>query len=131
MRFFWLFAGIAAIISLLGIYSVVTMETTVRRKEMAIRKINGAKTRQIAALLGRFYLWLLLISAAIAFPLTYIFFHLLETSSAMAIWRQMFNYGPLFYLCVFLIVTAFVALTVAAHIRRIARIEPYTIIKSE
>lgn len=131
MRFFWLFAGIAVIISLLGIYSVVTMETTVRRKEMAIRKINGAKPRQIAALLGRFYLWLLLISAAIAFPLTYIFFHLLETSSAMAIWRQMFNYGPLFYLCVFLIVAAFVALTVAAQIRRIARIEPYTIIKME
>lgn len=131
MRFFWLFAGIALVISLLGIYSAVTMETTVRRKEMAIRKINGAKTRQIAALLGRFYLWLLLISAAIAFPLTYIIFHLLETSSAMAIWRQMFNYGPLFYLCVFLIVAAFVALTVAAQIRRIARIEPYTVVKSE
>lgn len=131
MRFFWLFAGIAVIISLLGIYSVVTMETTVRRKEMAIRKINGAKTHQIAALLGRFYLRLLLISAAIAFPFTYIFFHLLETSSAMAIWRQMFNYGLLFYLCVFLIVAAFVTLTVAAQIRRIARIEPYTIVKSE
>ena len=47
------------------------------------------------------------------------------------IWEQMFNYGPLFYLCVFLIVAAFVALTVAAQIRRIARIEPYTIVKSE
>ena len=129
MGIFWLFAGIALVISLLGIYSAVTMETTVRRKEMAIRKINGAKTCQIAALLGRFYLWLLLISAAIAFPLTYIFFHLLETS--LTIWRQMFNYGPLFYLCVFLIVAAFVALTVAAQIRRISRIEPYTIVKSE
>ena len=105
------------------------METTVRRKEMAIRKINGAKTYQIAALLGRFYLWLLLISAAIAFPLTYIFFHLLETS--LTIWRQIFNYGPLFYLSVFLTVAAFVAMTVAAQIRRIARIEPYTVVKSE
>lgn len=131
MGIFWLFAGIALVISLLGIYSAVTMETTVRRKEMAIRKINGAKTRQIAALLGRFYLWLLLISAAIAFPLTYTFFHLLSSSSTIHIWEQMFNYGPLFYLCVFLIVAAFVAMTVAAQIRRIARIEPYTIVKSE
>ncbi|MCQ2073178.1 MAG: ABC transporter permease [Bacteroidaceae bacterium] len=131
MGIFWLFAGIALVISLLGIYSAVTMETTVRRKEMAIRKINGAKTRQIAALLGRFYLWLLLISAAIAFPLTYTFFHLLSSSSTIHIWEQMFNYGPLFYLSVFLIVAAFVAMTVAAQIRRIARIEPYTIVKSE
>ena len=127
---FWLFAGIALIISLLGIYSTVTMETTVRRKEMAVRKINGAKTGQIASLMARLYLWLLLISAAIAFPLTYWFFHLIGTS-AQPLYREMFNYGPLFYLCVFLLVAAFVALTVWAQIRRIARIEPYTIVKSE
>lgn len=127
MGIFWLFAAIALAVSLLGVYSAVTMETTVRRKEMAVRKINGAKTCQIAALLGRFYMWLLVISAAVAFPLTYFFFNWLK----MSIWVQWFNYGPLFYLAVFLIVAAFVALTVSAQIQRIARIEPYTTMKSE
>lgn len=37
------FSVVVLVISLLGVYSAVTIDTEYRRKEMAIRKINGAE----------------------------------------------------------------------------------------
>jgi len=124
---FWLFAGIALIITLLGIYSAITMDTTARRKEMAIRKINGAKTWHIALRFSRLYIMLLAISSAIAFPLCYI---LIDYLGEMG-YRETFNYGPLFFLSVLCLMALFVALTVGAQIYRIAHINPAEIVKSE
>lgn len=124
---FWLFAGIALIITLLGVYSAITMDTTARRKEMAIRKINGAKARHIIARFSRLYLILMTITAAIAFPLTYIFFHWFGNMG----YREHFDYGPLFYLGIFLLMALFVALTVGVQIWKIASINPSKIVKSE
>ena len=46
---------IALIISVLGIYSAITLDTEYRRKEMAIRKINGAGVRQIVLIFAYRY----------------------------------------------------------------------------
>jgi len=127
LKLFWLFAGIALTITLLGIYSAITMDTTMRRKEMAIRKINGAKPRQIIVLFGKFYLRMMLVTAAIAFPVSYIFFNFIKTAG----YREVFNYGFLYYLSIFLLMALFVALTVGVQIFRIARIEPAKVVKSE
>ena len=125
--FFWLFAIIALIITLLGIYSAITMDTTMRRKEMAIRKINGAKARHIAARFARLYIVLLLITATIAFTLTFILFDSIGESG----FRETFNYGFLFYGSIFLLMVVFVALTVGVQIWRISRINPAKIVKAE
>ncbi len=126
LDFFWLFAIIALIITLLGIYSAITMDTAMRRKEMAIRKINGAKARHIAARFARLYIMLLLITATIAFTLSYILFsHLKEE------YREAFDFGFLFYTGIFLLMTVFVTLTIGVQVWRIARINPATIVKSE
>ena len=127
LSLFWLFAGIALIITLLGIYSAITMDTTMRRKEMAIRKINGAKARHIAARFARLYIVLLLITAAVAFTLTFILFNTIGEDG----FRVVFNFGFSFYGCIFLLMAAFVALTVSVQIWRISRIEPASVVKSE
>ena len=127
LSLFWLFAGIALIITLLGIYSAITMDTAMRRKEMAIRKINGAKARHIAASFARLYIVLLLITATIAFSLTFILFNSGEETGI----REIFDYGFLFYSSIFLLMAAFVALTVGVQIWRISRIEPASVVKSE
>ena len=124
---FWLFCFIALAIALLGIYSAITVDTTYRRKEMAIRKINGAKSRHIATLFARLYIRLLVIAAAIAFPLAYLLIDGIVTSNFLTT----FNHGFGFYLGIFLLVAAFVALTVGVQIWRIARIEPASVVKSE
>ena len=127
LSLFWLFAGIALIITLLGIYSAITMDTAMRRKEMAIRKINGAKARHIAASFARLYIVLLLITATIAFTLTFILFNSIGEFG----FRETFDYGVLFYAGIFLLMTAFVALAVGLQIWRISRIEPASVVKSE
>ena len=127
LSLFWLFACIALIITLLGIYSAITMDTAMRRKEMAIRKINGAKARHIAASFARLYIILLLITATIAFTLTFILFNTIAEEGV----RKIFDFGFLFYGSIFLLMTAFVALTVGVQIWRISRIEPASVVKSE
>ena len=127
LSLFWLFAGIALIITLLGIYSAITMDTTLRRKEMAIRKINGAKARHIAARFARLYIVLLLVTATIAFSLTFILFSTIGEDG----FRVVFNFGFAFYGSIFLLMATFVALTVSVQIWRISRIEPASVVKSE
>ena len=127
LSLFWLFAGIALIITLLGIYSAITMDTAMRRKEMAIRKINGAKARHIAASFARLYIVLLLITATIAFSLTFILFNTGEEAGI----REVFDFGFLFYGSIFLLMAVFVTLTVGVQIWRISRIEPASVVKAE
>ena len=127
LALFWLFACIALIITLLGVYSAITVDTAARRKEMAIRKINGAKARHIALRFARFYIILLVITASIAFALTYILFYYVGEVAA----REKFDTGFLFYGSIFLLMTTFVALTISVQVWRIAKDNPSMVVKSE
>ena len=62
------FAIVSIIITLLGVYSSITLDTERRQKEVAIRKVNGAGIRSIIWLFARLYLILLMVTAAITFP---------------------------------------------------------------
>ena len=126
----WLFTAIAIVITLLSVYSAITMDTTARRKEMAIRKINGAKAHHIALWFGRLYILLLGVSAAITFPGTYILFLNINTGERF-IGGDTAAYALLFYLAILLCMTLFVALTIGVQIWRIARIQPAEIVKEE
>src|SRR5690554_2747127 len=61
--------GVAILISVFGIYSMVTLACNRRRKEIAIRKVNGASIKEIFMLFFRQYLWITIASSAVAFPL--------------------------------------------------------------
>ncbi|MBR5611764.1 MAG: FtsX-like permease family protein, partial [Bacteroidaceae bacterium] len=66
------FASIVCVfIAVFGIYSLVTLTCEQRRKEIAIRKVNGAKVKDILFMFFREYLTMLAVSALIAFPVTY------------------------------------------------------------
>ncbi len=53
---------------LFSIISIITADTGARRKEVALRKIHGAKSGDIARLFMLPYLWVLLISFCIGYP---------------------------------------------------------------
>lgn len=63
---------ICVVISIFGIFSLVTLSCEQRRKEIAVRKVNGATVKSILKLFFREYLLLLLIAAALAFPVAYL-----------------------------------------------------------
>ena len=120
------FSIVCLIITLLGVYSAITLDTERRQKEVAIRKVNGAGLKEIILLFARLYIWVLGISAAIALPIVYLI---------LQIWKQMytvfFNDGILYWGGILLGVTTITALTVIFRILKIARINPATIIKNE
>ena len=63
---------VCILISVFGIFSLVTLNCEQRRKEIAIRKVNGATVGTIIHLFFREYLLLLCVAAAIAFPVSYL-----------------------------------------------------------
>lgn len=65
----WLFSIVSLVCIILSVYSAVSIDTRGREKEVAIRKIHGAKVWNIICLFGRYYLRLFVISAVISVPI--------------------------------------------------------------
>ncbi|MBQ8674209.1 MAG: ABC transporter permease [Bacteroides sp.] len=65
-------ALVCILISAFGIFSYVTLSCEQRRKEVAIRKVNGAKVGDILRMFAREYLLLLLMASAVAFSVGYV-----------------------------------------------------------
>jgi len=80
--FSW-FAGIAILISCLGLFGLATYTAQVKVKEIGIRKVLGASVTNITAMLSRDFLVLVVISIVIASPIAW---------WAMNNWLQAFAY---------------------------------------
>ena len=65
------FAGLAIIISCLGLFGLAAFTAQKRRKEIGIRKVIGASVSGITAMLSKDFLVLISISLIIAFPLSW------------------------------------------------------------
>ena len=73
-------AIVCILISIFGIYSLVSLTCEQRRKEIAIRKVNGATISNILSIFFKEYAMLLIVSSLIAFPAGYtIMKHWIET----------------------------------------------------
>lgn len=120
------FAIVSIIITLLGVYSSITLDTEHRKKEVAIRKVNGAGIKEIIWLFARLYITLLVVTAAITFPIIY---------TILQLWKQMyivfFNCGFWFWTGIFITVSIITAFTIWFRILKIARINLAETIKNE
>lgn len=67
-----IFAVLAVIISCLGLFGLAAYTAERRTKEIGIRKVLGASTQGLAALLSREFLILVMISCLIAFPVSWL-----------------------------------------------------------
>lgn len=117
---------VCMLVAIFGIYSLVTLTCEQRRKEIAIRKVNGATVRNILSLFYREYIVLLLLAALPAFPLAYILVkHWIETYT-----RQMLiPIAPA--LGVFLVLLLVVGLSISWRVWRAAHENPAEVIKRE
>ena len=97
-----------------------------RRKEIAIRKVNGATVRDILALFFREYALLLVVSSLIAFPAAW---------WAMKRWIENYNrqveIGVLPFLLIFAGIAVCVAASIGHRIWKTANENPAEVIKSE
>lgn len=125
-RIFLLLAVLCILISSFGVFFLVSLSTEQRKKEIAIRKVNGAQFSDILYLFLKEYLWLTLVSNAIALPLGYLF---------IKRWLETYAYhtdihGWLF-VCVFLFTCIIVILSVMRQVVVAAKINPAESVKSE
>ena len=120
------FAAICLIITLIGVFCLTMFETEYRRKEIGIRKVFGSSTGQVLQLLGRRYVWLLLLSFAVAAPLAWYIGHQ---------WLQSFAERTPIYWWLFplalLAVAAVTIMTVVIQSWRAANENPVNSIKNE
>ncbi|CAA9531255.1 MAG: Acidobacterial duplicated orphan permease (function unknown) [uncultured Segetibacter sp.] len=63
------FAGIAILISCLGLFGLAAFTAERRRKEIGVRKVIGATVTQIVLLLTKDFIILVLIAIVLAFPI--------------------------------------------------------------
>ena len=117
---------ICVIIAVSGLYSIVALLCQKRRKEIAIRKINGARMSDILRMFLKEYLPIIILSAIAAFSVGAIIMHRwLSTyvrQTPVTIWV---------YLSVFACMLLIIAVTVFGNIRRAMTENPADVIKSE
>jgi ABC-type antimicrobial peptide transport system permease subunit len=65
------FAGLAIIISCLGLFGLAAFTAQKRRKEIGVRKVIGASVRDITGMLSKDFLKLVVIALCIAFPVSW------------------------------------------------------------
>ncbi len=66
-----MFAVLAIVIALMGVFGIVMFETQHRRSEIAVRKVYGATTAQMIQMLNLRYVWIVLGCFVVAAPVAW------------------------------------------------------------
>ncbi|MDR1119467.1 MAG: FtsX-like permease family protein [Dysgonamonadaceae bacterium] len=121
-----LFSLIAIFISIVGVFGLVVLDNQCRRKEIGIRKINGASTSEILVMFNRTYFRILVICSVVAAPVAWYI---------VSRWLENFAYKTPLYWWVFLLVFIFMAVITAGTVSfqswRVANDNPVNAIKKE
>jgi putative ABC transport system permease protein len=123
---FALFVGIAILISCLGLFGLAAFTAERRTKEIGIRKVFGARTRDVVRLLLWQFSIPVLIANVIAWPVAYYYLHHWLESYAYRI-----SLNPLYFLTAGAIALAIAWATIFAHALRIARASPISALRYE
>lgn len=121
-----LFGLLAVFISIVGVFGLVVFESQYRKKEIGVRKINGATTTQILVMFNKTYIRIVLVCFVIATPVSYYLVHS---------WLENFVYRtPIHwwvFLCALAIVMVITVITVTFQNWRAANENPVHSIKNE
>ncbi|MDH6312969.1 ABC-type multidrug transport system fused ATPase/permease subunit [Parabacteroides sp. PFB2-10] len=117
---------ICILISLFGLFSLVTLDCEKRRKEIAIRKVNGADIQTIFGMIWKKYMLLLCLAMGIAFPIGYLI---------MKRWIESYVMQASIDWWIYVAIALFMALTILLcvgwRIYKAARTNPAETIKTE
>ena len=122
----WILAIVSLAICLISIFSTVMLDTQTRKKEVAIRKVNGALTKDITKLFGRTYLVITLIALVFA-VVAMLLFHIVLSQTF-----EMVEINPAFPIILsIVIVIGFIAAIIACQVRKIMKVDPSEILAKE
>ena len=117
---------VSILIALFGIYAMIVQACERHRKEIAIRKVNGAQVKDILAMFFKQYMVQVLVASAIAFPIGYALMkRWLENYSRqtdISIWV---------FLTIFTSVVLLVSFCIGYRVWKAANENPADVVKSE
>jgi len=120
------FAGLAILISCLGLFGLAAFTAQRRQKEIGIRKVVGASVQNITTMLSKDFLKLVLIALLVAFPASWL---------AMHEWLQSFAYriniGAGVFIIAGLSVMVITLLTISYQAIRAALANPVKSLRTE
>lgn len=123
-------ALVSLIICASGILNTITLDTRTRRKEMAIRKINGAKARDIGKIFGRTYAAIIIVAVMVCIPVSYIFFNMINDDNDLA--EKISSETGLMIVCAGIcLVILIIFIIISWQIRQIMKVQPSEIIVKE
>ena len=126
LRMLGMAAIVCIVIAAFGIFSLVTLSCEQRRKEIAVRKVNGATVKDIMLMFIKEYLSMLIAASILAFPIGYLF---------MKRWIE--NYmeqttiGIWIYMLIFASIAIIIAFSISWRVWQAANENPAEVIKSE
>jgi len=119
-------SAVCVLISIFGFFSLVSLSCEEKRKEIAIRKVNGADIHDIIAIFFKEYSLLLAIGAAIAFPLGYYI---------MKNWLEQYmnktTIDAWIYAAILLAFATIIVICVGWRVYKTSRENPADVVKSE
>lgn len=121
-----IFSFITILISIMGVYGLITFNTKYRMREIALRKVNGADEKSIILLINKNMLSLFLISFIIACPIAYL---------VVQKWLESFAYRSPIYWWIFplaaVVVLLITIVSVSWQSYKAATTNPVNSLKSE
>ena len=122
----WALAVVSLAICMISIFSTVMLDTQTRKKEVAIRKVNGALTKDITKLFGRTYLVITLIAMVFA-VVAMLLFHIVLSQLF-----EMVEINPVMPILMSVVVVAvFIAVIIAWQVRKTMKVDPSEILAKE
>ena len=108
MRFMGMFCVVVLVIAVMGLLGIVTYHTERRVKEIGIRKVMGASVPAIIQELSKSFIKVIVISAAIALPISYmagyVFIKLFAYNDGINIWLLCLLFCVIFSIALFTII---------------------------
>ncbi len=126
----WILAIVSLIICAMSIFSTISLDTRSRRKEVAIRKVNGAKNSDIYLKFGKVYMVLIGISVIVSVPLFLLFNKLIgDVVKEIVPISDLSPLGAILIGCLIVILLIFTI--VVWQIHRVLQTDPAKIIAKE
>lgn len=122
----WALAVVSLAICLISIFSTVMLDTETRKKEVAIRKVNGALTKDIAKLFGRTYMLICIIAMVFA-VVAMLLFHVVLSQIF-----DMVEINPVVPILMgVLVVAVFIVVIIAWQVHKTMKVDPSEILAKE
>ena len=122
----WALAVVSLAICMISIFSTVMLDTQTRKKEVAIRKVNGALTKDIAKLFGRTYMLICIIAMVFA-VVAMLLFHVVLSQIF-----DMVEINPVVPILMgVLVVAVFIVVIIAWQVHKTMKVDPSEILAKE